>query len=517
MLSITSTNLAILGTTLFGVFAFYFIIKPIVEYFYDAKRLRQYPNQNFLSGFTNLGYIYERLAAFRTANLNEAHKEHPIIRLGPNALSFGDVRAIKDIYGHSTTCSKGDMYWVAAGAHSNLLDVVDKGEHARKRRLVSHAFATRNLENWEYKVADKTERLIRQFDIACGVAEKAGERFAQIDYRKWSNLFTVEAIADIGLSYRMGMLERGNDLMTVERSDGTHREYGFIESLHGGNRATSIIVWPTAWFTIIRNITKLTSGWFRSQWQHGNNYGDIIKHMTRIRLERHEKGERLDDFFQFLMEDRGGVPHNLDIGEVEAEVNVIMNAGSDTTAIQLTHVMYFLLKNRSNLEKLREEVDSALAPDDIVAPYATIRHLPYLRACLDESLRMAPPVSFGLARKTPPEGAAILGQWIAGDITVSIPAYIAHRDPTIFQEPAAYRPERWLDEKAKEMQPYFIPFSMGARGCIGRNISYLEQHVLLASLVKRYDFELADEQYELPREEAFNLWPGPLPVKVRRR
>jgi cytochrome P450 len=62
-----------------------------------------------------------------------------------------------------------------------------------------------------------------------------------------------------------------------------------------------------------------------------------------------------------------------------------------------------------------------------------------------------------------------------------------------------------------------LQFSAGARGCIGRNITYLEQTVVLASLVHRYDFELLSPDWVLPQYEAFTCSPGDFPVKIRRR
>lgn len=179
--------------------------------------------------------------------------------------------------------------------------------------------------------------------------------------------------------------------------------------------------------------------------------------------------------------------------------------------------MYNLLKNPEKLAKLREEIDASLGSDETIPSFSKVRYLPYLKACIDENLRVSPSIAYGLPRKTPPEGSAVMDHWIAGSVTVSVPAYVAHRDPEIFPDPEEYRPERWLDEKAKDFQSYYIPFSMGARGCIGRNISYLEQYVLLAALVKRYDFQLEDENLELEREDGFVLWTGRLPIMFRRR
>lgn len=183
----------------------------------------------------------------------------------------------------------------------------------------------------------------------------------------------------------------------------------------------------------------------------------------------------------------------------------------------MNNVIYNLLKNPRALARLREEVDAVLDASEVVAPYDKVRHLPYLRACLDESLRLQPPTSFGLPRRTPPEGMPILGEYVAGDTSVSMSSYVVHRNEKIFPDPEAYRPERWLGEDSKDLQAAFLPFSTGARGCIGRNISYLEQTVLLSSVVHRYGFALPNPDWEPTRWESFNLSPGPMPLKAWRR
>lgn len=311
------------SSAVLGILLLYIFIRPVLEYFYDAKNLRKFPNQNAISGFSDFGLVWERLAAFRTAELHEAHKKHPVIRVGPTSLSFRDVEAIKDIYGHSSTCLKGDMYRALQGSHANLVNVVDKGHHARKRKLLSNAFATRNLESWEYKVVDKIQRLFTQFDQAHGVANASGKEWAALDFQKWSNLFTIEAIADIGLSHTFGMLEAGNDLVTVRLENGDLVQYPFIKSLHGQNRPSSILVWPSAWYHVLRKLMGLVSSWFRSQYHDGERFHAIVHHVTHDRMARHDDADKLDDLFHSLMEDRAGCQLRLDLGELEAEVNVM--------------------------------------------------------------------------------------------------------------------------------------------------------------------------------------------------
>ncbi|OPB41710.1 cytochrome P450 [Trichoderma guizhouense] len=486
------------------------ILEPLFTYYWDSKKLRRFPNASLLSGISDIGYILKRYRGFRSKEIHENHQEHPVVRVGPNTLSFSTPDAIRAIYGHNTPCLKGGTYVTAAGTHPSLLDVVDKQEHARKRRILSHAFATRNLEQWEFKVTDKVQKLVAQFDLLCHDKEEA-----VVDFRMWSNLFTIEAIADIALSHHLGCLSQGSDLVTINTQDG-EKAVNYIDCLHSGRRATSMLIWSTKWFLSWRFVLKKLPGFFQTQWHKGQGFDEMVRYLVQQRLRRHENGEQLEDFVGCLFQDKHGDARNLEIAEIEAEVATLLDAGSDTTAISLTHAMYFLMKNPSALSRLREELRVALDGSQEIAKYATVKNLPYLHACINESLRLLPPVAFGLNRMTPPEGLVIDDTWIPGNTLVGVPAYTAHRS-RLFSNSEQYQPERWLEDSIKETQGTFIPFSTGARGCIGRNISYIEQTVLLATLVQRYDLSLVDPEGKLDHEEAFNLWPGPLPLKIRRR
>lgn len=367
-------------------------------------------------------------------------------------------------------------------------------------------------------MADKTKRLIKQFDERCtgplpeGVTYPAREDL-NVDYRMWTNFFTLDAIADIGLSERLGLLDNGHDLVTAQRSDGSKYEVNFRECLYENAHLQSLLIWNYGWYSTVRKIA-LFIPFYRRMDKLAVCWDGIVLERSAQRLKRYRSGEKLDDFFQTLMEDRNGNPNKLEWGEIVAEVNVMMNAGSATTAIAMANVLHQLLKHPAILEKLRSEIDAVMDEDEVIAPYEKVKNLPYLRACLDESLRLFPPTSHGLTRATPPEGSVILGDFVAGDTTVSMSALVAHRDEKIYPEPEKYIPERWLGDKGKEMKPYFVAFSASARGCIRRNISYLQQTVLLASVLHRYEFALPSPHWEIKRLETFNLILREMPVKV---
>ncbi|KAJ4249055.1 hypothetical protein NW762_012387 [Fusarium torreyae] len=520
-----SVSLASMGTTPYaaavGVAALiYFIIYPFILYLKDSKGLRRFPNMSTFSGMSNLPFMALAHGGARSTHLAKLHKTEPIIRTGPNTLSFSGGQAIKDIYGHGTPCTKDGSYIVGAGTHYHLADVVDKPDHARKRKVLSSAYALKNLEGWEYKVADKVQRMMDHFDKVCTAPLPKGVQYpdpkdVNLDFRAWSNFFSLDAIADIGLSEKLGLLDRGHDRVEAQETCGTVYEANLRECLYPTARKQSYLLWTYDHYKLLNKLSNVIP-FYRKMSEAAKGWDGIVLRRAQLRLERYQKGEKLDDFFQALMEDKSGHPHNLEWGEIVAEINIMMNAGSVTTAIALANILYQLLLNPRAMELLRQELDSVLDPDEVVAPYDKVKHLPYLRACLDESLRLWPPTPQGLGRQTPPEGSTIMGQYIPGNTSVSVSALVAHRDESIYPEAEKFIPERFLGDKGKELQSHFITFSAGARGCIGRNISYLEQAVCLASVVHRYEFALP-VGFELKREETMNHILGPMPVKVWRR
>ncbi|KAJ5688655.1 cytochrome p450 [Penicillium macrosclerotiorum] len=488
---------------------------PGLVFLYDAKGLRKYPKLHWLSGVTNIPFMVESRRGFRSQRLLQLHHHqgHPVIRIGPNSLSYGGVDAIASIYGHSTQTTKDRQYIEASGSHYHLADVVDKKEHARKRKVLSAAFAAKNLEGWEYKIAANVARLQHQFDRH--IQQHPGD---PIDYRLWTNLFTFENLCDLCVSERPGCLDRGDDMVLAEDLAGHQELVSFRDCLYATFHVVGDLVWAYEWYPFLVRLSGWLSPFYSRLFRLASGWGNIIQHLSRKRWERYERGEKIDDIFAALMDDPSGEPHNLEWGEVMAEISLAIS-GSSSTSNSIASTMILLVEHPRVMQRLQEEVDAVLSlgPNDMVASYDSVKYLPYLRAVLDESLRLFPPISHGLPRETPSEGMAIRDEWVAGGTTVSISAFVAHRDPAVFPDPEAFVPERWLDEAGKGLQTSFIAFSAGARGCIGRPISYLQATVLLASLVHRYDFEKVQDNWQPQRRETMNLILGQVPLHIRRR
>ena len=109
----------------------------------------------------------------------------------------------------------------------------------------------------------------------------------------------------------------------------------------------------------------------------------------------------------------------LSLAEMHSNASIFMIAGTETTATLLSGVTYYLLKNPEKMAKLLEEVRTAFDSDDGLTVEALAR-LKYLNACLEEGLRMYPPIPDGLPRLVPEGGASICGEWVPGGVSVSV-------------------------------------------------------------------------------------------------
>ena len=162
---------------------------------------------------------------------------------------------------------------------------------------------------------------------------------------------------------------------------------------------------------------------------------------------------------------------------LSAAANVF--AGSDTTAISFRAVIHQLLTHSDCLAKLRDEIDRC-EREGIISERITFNeanNMPYLQACIKESLRLHPAVGMCLERYVPRGGAVICGRHLPEGTIVGANPWVAGRDPAVYGKDALeFKPERWIEAEAEQlrvMERNFLVFGAGARICIGRYISLM--------------------------------------------
>lgn len=124
-------------------------------------------------------------------------------------------------------------------------------------------------------------------------------------------------------------------------------------------------------------------------------------------------------------------------------------AGSDTTAIMLRAIVYFLIKNPTSLQKLQHELHHARALDQLseIVTWKESRSLKYLDACVKEAGRLHPAIGLTLERVVPRGGATICGQFFEEGTKIGMNPWVIHRDKGIFGADAdRWNPDRWLGD-----------------------------------------------------------------------
>jgi cytochrome P450 len=172
-----------------------------------------------------------------------------------------------------------------------------------------------------------------------------------------------------------------------------------------------------------------------------------------------EKGETRGTIFSKMLDEAEAGTSLLSDAEIEREASNLIVAGSDTTAVTLTYLIWAVLKHPSIKQNLQEEVD-ALSPG---FSSKEANALPYLGMVVMETLRLYGAARGSLPRTVPQGGRNLGGYFVPEGRTVSTQAFTLHHDSTIFEEPLEFRPERWL-QPTQEMKDAFIPFGGGSRG-----------------------------------------------------
>jgi cytochrome P450 len=171
--------------------------------------------------------------------------------------------------------------------------------------------------------------------------------------------------------------------------------------------------------------------------------------------------------------------------QLRDETMTLFLAGHETTALTLSWTWYLLSQNPEAEARLEEELRGVLAGR--TPEVADLMRLPYLQAVLTEVLRLYPP-AYMLAR-TSIAPCTIAGYDIPVGTTVLMSQWLLHRDARYFDEPDAFRPERWLDGLADRLPAgVYFPFGDGPRRCIGQGFALLEAALVVATIAQRFRF-----------------------------
>jgi cytochrome P450 len=224
--------------------------------------------------------------------------------------------------------------------------------------------------------------------------------------------------------------------------------------------------------------------------------GRLDRVVDHIIAERVARGEDRGDLLSMLVQAQDADDGTrMTARQVRDEVMTIYMAGHETTAVALSWAWYLLARHPEADARLAEEVRDVL--DGRRPAVADLPRLKYAEMVMMESLRLYPP-AYGLGRQAT-VASEIAGQAVAsGDIFIA-PTWVVQRDRRWFEEPEAFRPERWAKDLAQQLPRFaYFPFGGGPRQCIGNSFALMEAILILAAIVQRFRLSLLPGQRITP-------------------
>ncbi|KAL1965540.1 hypothetical protein VTN77DRAFT_5623 [Rasamsonia byssochlamydoides] len=425
-------------------------------------------------------------------------KYGPVVRVAPDELSFNDAAAWRDIYLKRTLDRPPQWGTKPPGIEAHNFISAPAGIHARLRRAFNPAFSEKAVRGYELTVTRFIDKLISRLR-SLAAENAAGE--TTVDVIQWLNFAFFDIIMDLGWGSHFNCLERAQYNLWL----------AFVMSLKEKLIAAAIAYYPAINVLMPYLIPPAAKK------QIDEVFG-VCSEKVRERLSSKETGRK--DVFASVLDDPEH--RNVTLAEMDQASMVIIAAGSETLTTTLVGTLDYLMRSPSKYDRLVQEVRSSFASEADITGQTT-RSLPYLNAVLKEGLRMAPAVPDGLRRQVPAGGLLVAGVSVPEKTSVSSGCWIQFMNPENFSNPTEFVPERWLEgEHTTETanREAFHPFGLGARGCLGQTLAWLEMRLTLAKLLWNFDISVPQGK-SLPvwaEQDIFWFWDKkPLELTLRRK
>ncbi|EFQ88238.1 hypothetical protein P3342_003493 [Pyrenophora teres f. teres] len=442
----------------------------------------------------------------------------PEFRYQPNAVCINTPDGQRQIYGHRGNVRKGDSYviWRRTVDALNTWNSTSNEIHARKRRVLNYAFSESAIRTAEPFIHTNIDRWIELL----GQHKTEGSEWSDsIDMSPQTSYLVFDILGDLCFGKCFDMKEPGSDLKNVP------------ETLTGYIKALAPVAWAP-WISIWiwlkpRGLDKLLARAapidVRSWYQFVASC-QTARAQQQVEYEKAPKSDGRKDFFHYLWQAKDpetGFGYSLP--ELNAEIGLLIVAGSDTTATVLSALFFYLTRNPSVQEKLTKEILNEFPDYEDIKGGNRLTSCRYLTAFIQEGMRMAPPFSATPSRQALDGGITVNNNYLPKGTLVSTAIWAAQYNPSSYSAPYAFRPERWIVGEAGSTQESvalaesaFCAFSSGPRGCVGKNIAWLEMRIVIAKFI--WTFEVIKDpesnlgggskggEWGRTREDQYQLW-----------
>jgi cytochrome P450 len=335
----------------------------------------------------------------------------------------------------------GESLFVAEGAHWHW-----------QRRAAAPVFSHRNVQNLAPIMTAAAERASDRLEAALGRAANLHDEMVAA---------TFEVISDVTFSG-----DEGFDRLGLHKAiDNYIAETARVSFLD--------MIGAPAWVPRLSRL--LTSSAMRE-----------MKRVADGAIEaRRTSGPReVPDLLDLLIDaDDPTSGRRMTTPELRDNLLTFIVAGHETTALALSWSFYLLAFDPAVQARARAEAQAVL--QGRAAGAGDVEKLPFIRQVIDETLRMYPPAA--MLSRTARAADTLCGREVRPGDTVMLPIYALHRNHLLWDDPHAFRPDRFADPRAIDRFAY-LPFGAGPRICIGASFAIQEAVIILATLVSRFRF-----------------------------
>lgn len=361
-----------------GTLIFFNIVKTLWEAFYNLylHPLRKFPGPKLWIAFPILQRL-NMVGGKLDYTMKDLHDQYgDVVRFNPDDLSFINAQAWKDIYGFGH--AELPKYFPSfAGFNGQNILSAKGSDHFRFRRAMLPAFTDKSLDLQEPLIITYVNLLIKRL-------REVADSGKPTNIIRWYNYTTFDLIGDLAYGESFNGLEEGKSNL-------------WLDTISNMLKLMPILALMTVSPTLGRILQLLAGSKIRNaQKAHLDNATALA--MKRInRTDQKDRG----DFMDAMMRAKGQ-KHELTDAELVHNADILITAGSETTATLLSGVTYWLLRTPDALKKVTKEVRDAFEKEEDINFKEASSRLPYMLACLHEGLRIFPPIPLVMLRMTNP-------------------------------------------------------------------------------------------------------------------
>ncbi|KAI8720005.1 hypothetical protein NCS52_00444500 [Fusarium sp. LHS14.1] len=418
--------------------------------------LRNVPGP-WYSHVTSIVLKWHILAGRRVHFVHSLHLRYgPVVLVSPDEVAISDLDAFSQIHKIGSGFTKSDWYdKLRSGREPGIFFMRDSHQHAARRRLFARAFSNSSLlTHWEPEIRQKTQLAVAKI--------KSDAQNGSADVLKWWTLMATDVIAHLSFGESFRMLELG-------------KQTPYIDSIQAA-LLCGVVRNELSWiFPIIRRLP------FKGIRDIMSADDVVFEHGAKAVKNMSSASDGLSTanlFSQMLAQAQGQEKTEIKDSTVRTEAGNLIVAGSDTTAVTLTYLVWAVLSQPQLQAALEAEVcglSSDLTFDELTSA-------PLLNSVIEETLRLYGAAPGALPRVVPGKGLSVRGYFIPPGTVVSTQAYTLHRDSTVFPNAHRFDGERFMDKSTltAAQKTAMSPFGAGSRICIGLHLAWMELRLATA-------------------------------------